>query len=143
MQDVILVIVIVVVRTTTIVRTREGERPLLVEMYLKDGIENQQCRITIVTLYVQVVQVGSAVDVLLEVFVLIALPGPESEVLGIEHEATELAEVEFRVCLDAETAAHIVVALNDVEMVTLGATEQDATQEDALFQLRQDTHLWQ
>lgn len=112
-------------------------------MYLKDGIDHQQSRITIVTLHVQVMQVGSAIDVWLQVLVLIALPGPESEVLGIEHEATELAEVESRVCLDAETAAHIVVALNDVEVVTLGTTQQNTRHEDTLLQLRQGTCLWQ
>ena len=88
-------------------------------------------------------QVGSAIDVWLQVLVLVALPGPETEVLGIEHKASELAEVEQGPCLDAESATPVVVALNDVEVVTLGTTQQNATYENSLFHLRQSTHLGQ
>ena len=40
-------------------------------------------------------------------------------------------------CLDTESAAHVIVALNDVEIVALGTTEQDTAQEETLFHLRQ------
>ena len=45
--------------------------------------------------------------------------------------------------LDAEAAAHVVVALDDVEVVALRATKQDCTEEDALLQPRQGSHLGQ
>ncbi len=122
-QDKVFVIVIVVVGTTTIVSAREGERPLTGEVHLNDGIDDQQCRVAIVTLHVQVVQVGSTIDVWLQILVLIAPPGSETEVLGIEDEASVLTEIQLRLRLDAESAAHVVVALNDVEVVTLGATQ--------------------
>ena len=94
-QDQVFVIVIVVVRTTTVEGTREGERPLTGEVHLNDGINHQQSRITVVTLHVQVVQVGSAVNIGLQVLVLVALPGPETEVLGIEHDASVTTKVEL------------------------------------------------
>ena len=65
-------------------------------MKFKDRIDDQQSRITIVALYVQVVQVGSTFDIGLQILVLLALPGVEAEVLGIEQEAPVLAEVKLR-----------------------------------------------
>ena len=96
-----------------------------------------------VALHIQVVQIFGAVGVGLQVFVLIPLPRVDTEVLGIEYETAELTEVELSLRLDAESAAHVVVALNDVEIVTLGTTEQNATEEYTLFQLRDGTNLRQ
>ena len=105
-------------------------------MHLDHGVDHQQRSIAIVTLHVQVVQVGRTVDVWLQVvLVLIALPGPETEIPRVEHQSSELAEVELCPCLDAESAAHVVVALNHVEVVALGTTQQDATHEHTLFHL--------
>ena len=79
-------------------------------MELHDGVDDQQGCITIVTLYVQVVQVGSSIDVWLQVLFLVALPGVDSEILGIEDETSEASEVELCLRLDAESATHVVVA---------------------------------
>ena len=43
--------------------------------------------------------------------------------------------------LDAESRAHIVITVNHVVIVTFCAAEENAAQEDALFQLMQGTHL--
>ena len=51
-QDKVFVVVVVVVRATSIVSTREGERPLTGQVHLNDGIDDQQGRITIVTLHI-------------------------------------------------------------------------------------------
>ena len=109
------VVVIVVVRTAGIIRSGEGNGPLTSQVKIQNGIDNQQGCIAIVTLHVQVVQVGSTVDLALQVSFLIALPGVETEVLGIERQASNTSEVKLRLRLDAESAAHIIVTLDDVE----------------------------
>ena len=88
-------------------------------------------------------QILGTVGIGLQVFVLVTLPGVDTEVLGIKYEASELTEVELGLRLDAEAATHVVVALNHVEIVALGTTEQDAAEEYALLQLRERTDLGQ
>ena len=142
-QDEVAVVVVVVVRTTGVVGAGEIDGPLLGEMHLDDGIDDQQGGIRVVTLDVQVVQVGRAVHVGLQVLVLIALPGVKTEVLGIEDEATEASEVKLCLRLDAETATHVIVALDDVEVVTLRSAEQDTAEEHTLLDTREGSHLGQ
>ena len=48
-------------------------------MHLHDGIDNQERRIAVVTLHVQEVQVGSTVDIGLQVLILVALPSIDAE----------------------------------------------------------------
>ena len=92
-------------------------------MHLHDGVHHQQGRITTVALHVQVVQVFGAVGIGLQVLVFISLPCVESEVLGIKDKTSKLTKVELRLRLNAEAAAHVIVTFNDVEIVTLGATQ--------------------
>ena len=112
-------------------------------MELKDGVDDQQRSVTIVTLHIQVVQILFSTDVGIQVSVLVALPGVEAEILGIEDETSETSEFNLSLRLDAETATHVVVALDDVEVVTLGTAEQDAGGEYALFHLRDGAHARQ
>ena len=55
------VIIIIIVRTAPIVGTREVDRPLLGNVELKDGIDNQERSIAVITHHIQVVQVSGTV----------------------------------------------------------------------------------
>ena len=86
-----------------------------------------------VALNVQIAQVGDIGETVVEVLFLISFPRIETEKLGVQNEACRSAKVELRLRLDAETAAHIVVTLNHIEIVTLRTTEHNTTHKDALF----------
>ena len=134
-------VVVLIERATGVIGSGERDGPLPREVHLQNGIDDQQHGVAAVALDVQVVQVLDICKVVLDILLLVAFPGVEAEVLGIEHEAAELAEVELGLRLDAESTTHVVVALDDVEIVALGSAEQDAAEEHALFQLRQASHL--
>ena len=102
-------------------------------MYLHDGVDHQQGSITLVALHIQVVQILYIGKAVVNILLLVALPSIESEILGIECETAETTEVELGLRLDAEAASHVIVAFNHVEIVTLGAAEQDAAEEYTLL----------
>ena len=55
--------------------------------------------------------------------------------MGVEDEAAEVAQLHVGLGLDAETASHVVVAVDDAVVVALGTAEQDAVKEDALLEM--------
>ena len=113
-------------------------------MELKDGVDNQQSSIAVITHHIQIVQVPGAFIELFQFIKcigIIALPRIEAEVLSVKYHATEATEVQLCLRLDTEAATHIVVTLNDVEVVTLRTTEQDTAYENTLFHLGERTRL--
>ena len=66
---------------------------------------------------------------------IIALPGEDAVVVGVEDEATEVAQFHMGLGLNAEAASHVVVAVDDAVVVALGTTEQDSVKEDALLKM--------
>ena len=68
-----------------------------------------------------------------EVFLLVALPCEDAVVLCVEDETPEVSHLEVRLRLYVEAAAHVVVAVNHVEIVALGASEKYARDEQPLL----------
>ena len=95
----------------------EIEAPGTFEVDLDDGIEDEEGGIAFIALYVQVVQVFN----LAEVSVLVAFPREETEVFGVQDE-TGGRELQVSLGLETETATHVIVAFDDVEIVAFGAT---------------------
>ena len=151
------IVVILVVGVTNEVRTLSDDAPLLRQMNLQHGIDNQESGIALVALGIQIAEVVARhflelvfvvgdraqifcrefafVNALLQWYqlILVSLEGKDAEILGIQREACRAAKVEHCLGLDAEAATHIVVALDDVEVVALGTTQQNSAQEDALL----------
>ena len=75
-----------------------------------------------VTLHVQIMQVFGPISISLQILTLVAFPGKDAEVFGIKDKTAETSEIKLCLRLDAETAAHVVVALNNIKVVTFSTT---------------------
>ena len=123
------IIIILVVGFATKERTAYNDAPVLSEVNLCNWVYNQKSGIALVALRIKEQRVY-----LRQIFLLIALPCIYAVVLGMQNEASEVAQFEMRLCLDAEAASHVVVTVDKTVIVALCAAQQNSVYENSLFQ---------
>ena len=108
--------------------SREVESEFVVHIHYQTRIYHHKCCVALVALSVKIERVYC-----LEVFVLIALPCEDAIVVGIENKRTYAAKREYGLCLCAESAAKVVVAVDDVVVVAERTAKENTAKEDALL----------
>ena len=59
--------------------------------------------------------------------------------MGIEDETSEVAQFHVRLCLDAETATHVIVTVDETVIVALRTAKEDEVSKDTLLEMREST----
>ena len=92
-------------------------------------IDDQQSGVALVALSVEEQRVGIG-----KVLVLVALPGKNAVIVGLEDETSEAPELHVGLGLEREARTHVVVTVNNVIVVALGSAKEYSAQEDPLLQ---------
>ena len=130
------VVVIGVIRIAPIDRHVEIELQAIRQGEPEASIHHQQRGIALVALVVEIERVGGS-----QVLALVALPGENAVVVGSYLEARHLAEIHQADGLHAVAAAHVVVAVYHIIIISQTSTQQDTIQEDTLLKSGEIAHL--
>lgn len=102
------------------------------------GTDHQERGVALVALGIEVYRVYG-----LEVGILVAFPCENAVVVGKNREETVFAKAEQGTGLCAVTAAHVVVAVNNVVMIGEASTKKNTVEEYTLLKTCEVSYAWE